>query len=66
MVTQIRAPLFVPATRPERFAKAAASGADALIVDLEDAVAAADKDAARAALNHDFGHFPGYRSDQRC
>lgn len=40
-------PLFVPATRPERFAKAAESGADAIIVDLEDAVDPADKDAAR-------------------
>ena len=36
------APLFVPATRPERIAKAANSGADAIIVDLEDAVAVAD------------------------
>ena len=31
--------LFVPATRPERIAKALASGAGAVIVDLEDAVA---------------------------
>jgi citrate lyase subunit beta/citryl-CoA lyase len=44
------APLFVPADRTERFAKAAASGADAVIVDLEDAVAAASKESARAAL----------------
>lgn len=42
--------LFVPATRPERIAKALASGAHAVIVDLEDAVAPADKPAARAAL----------------
>ncbi len=42
--------LFVPADRPERFAKAAASGADAIIVDLEDAVAADAKAAARAAM----------------
>ncbi len=42
--------LFVPATRPERFAKARGAGADAVIVDLEDAVALADKDTARAAL----------------
>ncbi len=42
--------LFVPASRPERIAKALASGADAVIVDLEDAVAPADKDTARAAL----------------
>jgi citrate lyase subunit beta/citryl-CoA lyase len=42
--------LFVPASRPERIAKALAAGADAVIVDLEDAVAPADKHAARAAL----------------
>src|SRR5689334_17398135 len=39
--------LFTPATRPERFAKAAASGADVSILDLEDSVAARDKDGAR-------------------
>ena len=50
MVGAIRAPLFVPANRPERFAKAAASGTDAVILDLEDAVAVDAKDAARAAL----------------
>lgn len=43
-------PLFVPATRPERIAKAAQSGADAIIVDLEDAVPPADKSAARDGL----------------
>lgn len=42
--------LFVPATRPERFAKAAAAGADAIIIDLEDAVAHGEKQAARTAL----------------
>ena len=42
--------LFVPADRPERFSKAAATGADAVIVDLEDAVAPAAKDSARAGL----------------
>lgn len=42
--------LFVPATRADRFAKAAASGADRIIVDLEDAVATDAKDAARDAL----------------
>lgn len=40
-------PLFVPGNRPERFAKAAASGADIVIIDLEDAVAAGDKVYAR-------------------
>jgi (S)-citramalyl-CoA lyase len=39
--------LFTPATRPERFAKAAETGADVLLVDLEDAVAPRDKAAAR-------------------
>lgn len=42
--------LFVPANRPERFAKAAASGADRVIIDLEDAVAASDKRSACRAL----------------
>lgn len=42
--------LFVPANRPERLPKALASGADMVIADWEDAVAPADKDAARAAL----------------
>jgi citrate lyase subunit beta/citryl-CoA lyase len=40
--------LFVPGNRPERFAKAAASGADLVIIDLEDAVATEDKDGALA------------------
>ena len=44
------APLFVPGSRPERFPKAAASGADAVILDLEDAVAPASKDGARKAV----------------
>jgi (S)-citramalyl-CoA lyase len=39
--------LFTPATRPERFAKGAESGADVLILDLEDAVAPGDKGSAR-------------------
>lgn len=43
--------LFVPADRPERFAKALASGAHAVIVDLEDAVAPGTKNAARDALS---------------
>ncbi|WP_156758571.1 HpcH/HpaI aldolase/citrate lyase family protein [Actinokineospora pegani] len=39
--------LFVPGDRPERFDKAAASGADVVVIDLEDAVAPEDKPAAR-------------------
>jgi citrate lyase beta subunit len=52
--------LFTPGNRPERFAKGAASGADALILDLEDAVSMADKDAARRTVME---HFSGdYRA----
>ena len=50
--TQARTYLFVPGTRPERFGKALASGAEAVILDLEDAVAADDKVAARHAIAH--------------
>lgn len=42
--------LFVPGNRPERFAKALASGADRVILDLEDAVAPDDKAKARGAI----------------
>lgn len=42
-----RSLLFVPGARPDRFAKAVASGADAVCIDLEDAVAATGKDRAR-------------------
>lgn len=41
--------LFVPGNRPERFAKALASGADCVCIDLEDAVPAAEKESARNA-----------------
>jgi citrate lyase subunit beta/citryl-CoA lyase len=47
---KLRSLLFVPADRPERFAKAAASGADALILDLEDSVTSDRKDVGRAAI----------------
>ncbi|WP_328617735.1 CoA ester lyase [Amycolatopsis sp. NBC_00355] len=43
--------LFVPGDRPDRFGKAVASGADVVVLDLEDAVAPADKDTARAAVS---------------
>ncbi len=39
MLASARSFLFVPASRPERFAKALACGADVVIIDLEDAVA---------------------------
>lgn len=44
-----RSLLFVPGARPDRFEKAIASGADAVCIDLEDAVAPHLKDEARAA-----------------
>jgi len=45
--------LFVPGSRPDRFAKAKAAGAGLTVIDLEDAVAADDKVSAReAALAH--------------
>lgn len=48
------APLFVPGNRPERFPKAASSGADAIIIDLEDAVPARDKAVARSNVRTGF------------
>ena len=42
--------LFVPGNRPERFDKALACGADAVVLDLEDAVAAEDKERARGLV----------------
>lgn len=46
-VRATRSQLYVPANRPEWFAKAAAAGPDALILDLEDSVTPAFKNAAR-------------------
>ncbi len=48
---QARSVLFVPADRPERFDKAVASGADVIILDLEDAVAPDAKTGARNAAS---------------
>lgn len=47
----MRSKLFVPASRPELFAKALAGAADALSFDLEDAVAEARKEEARGLLS---------------
>jgi len=41
--------LFTPATKADHFGRAAEVGADALIIDLEDAVAPPDKQKARSA-----------------
>ena len=47
--------LFVPVDRPDRFEKAVAAGADAVIIDLEDAVAGASKEQAREAVRKAIG-----------
>lgn len=62
MIAQARSFLFVPASSPARFAKALASGADAVIIDLEDAVPLTEKDAARAAV---LAFWPSLTSQQR-
>lgn len=49
---KLRSLLFVPGDRPERFAKAEASGADALILDLEDSVSPEKKPDARTAVRN--------------
>ena len=61
MPTAIRTALFVPASRPERIPKALASGADVVIVDLEDAVEHLAKDSAREALCDFLGTHPDVR-----
>jgi citrate lyase subunit beta/citryl-CoA lyase len=43
----LRSLLFVPGTSPDRFSKALGSGADAVLIDLEDAVDASRKAEAR-------------------
>jgi citrate lyase subunit beta/citryl-CoA lyase len=53
-----RSYLFVPGNRPERFEKARASGADAVIFDLEDAVQSQEKPAARDSV---LGHMDAAR-----
>ena len=45
-----RSYLFVPGNRPDRFDKACAAGAGAVIIDLEDAVPPAEKSKARMAV----------------
>lgn len=51
--------LFVPGDRPERHARALASGAGAVIVDLEDAVSPDRKDMARTQIADSFSALPG-------
>jgi citrate lyase subunit beta/citryl-CoA lyase len=55
---RLRALLFVPGDRPDRMEKAARAGADALILDLEDAVAATCKAEARIHVARFLGQTP--------
>lgn len=63
MIAEARTFLFVPGSSPSRFAKALASGAGAVIIDLEDAVPLAEKVAARQAL---LSFWSSLASDQRA
>jgi len=58
LLTLARSFLFVPANRPERYVKALASGAGAVIIDLEDAIAPDDKPTALAQLEAGFSNVP--------
>ncbi|WP_313173253.1 CoA ester lyase [Stenotrophomonas sp.] len=61
--TPRRCLLFVPGSRPERYAKAVATGADQVCIDLEDAVAPGDKESARASLFAFLAELPQTRSE---
>ncbi|WP_322038342.1 HpcH/HpaI aldolase/citrate lyase family protein [Burkholderia cenocepacia] len=62
-VLHARSLLFVPATRPERFAKAFDTAADCIVIDLEDAVPEGSKDDARAQLAQ---HLSQFTPEQRA
>ena len=58
---KLRSLLFVPGDRPDRMEKALGAGADALILDLEDAVAPQNKQVAR----HEVAHFLNQHNEAR-
>lgn len=60
MISNARSALFVPGDRPERFAKAYGSGADYVIIDLEDAVDESSKEQARQNVAEFAGANPGH------
>lgn len=57
----IRSALFVPGNRPDRAAKAIATEADAVVIDLEDAVPIAEKESSRALVREVLDAHPGRR-----
>jgi citrate lyase subunit beta/citryl-CoA lyase len=62
-MTLIRSKLFVPGARPELFAKALAGAADAISIDLEDAVLENRKQEAREAVSAFLQSLPGTQQD---
>ena len=58
----MRSKLFVPGSRPELFAKALASEADAISIDLEDAVDESRKAEARVAVKEFLRSLPADKS----
>jgi citrate lyase subunit beta/citryl-CoA lyase len=60
MTHPLRSLLFVPGNHPRKLAKVFAAGADAVILDLEDAVAIAEKIATRPAVT------AALKSERRC
>lgn len=55
--------MFVPGSRPDRYNKAIATDADQVCIDLEDAVASADKNSARASVFAFLADVPASRSE---
>lgn len=59
-VQTMKSLLFVPGDRPDRFSKASAAGADAIILDIEDSVAPQDKPRAREETAQWLSQRPGW------
>lgn len=62
----VRAVLFTPGNRPDRFQKAEQSGADALMIDLEDGVSFAEKKHAREQVISYFKQIKPLKGFLRC
>ena len=57
----LRTLLFAPGNRPDRAAKALGLGADAVVIDLEDAVPISEKESSRAVVREILDQHPGKR-----